>query len=97
MIALPLSYVLIIAHTITVMYNWFFNNTLGWSPATCAVREKTILKENQLQELLDKLVEKEQYDKAFMLSLAMKNGRPKAELPRMKVSYFTEDKLHRDV
>lgn len=29
MIALPLSYVLIIAHTITVMYNWFFNNTLG--------------------------------------------------------------------
>lgn len=63
------------------------------SPAACAVREKTILEEDQLQELLDKLVEKEQYDKACMLSLAMNNGRRKAELPRMKLSYFTEDNV----
>lgn len=63
------------------------------SPAVCAVREKTILEEEQLQELLDKLVKKGQYDKACMLSLAMNNGRRKAELPRMKVSYFTEDNV----
>ena len=63
------------------------------SPASCAVREKTILESEQLQELLDKLVEKEQFDKACMLSLAMNNGRRKSELPRMKVSYFTEDNV----
>lgn len=63
------------------------------SPAACAVREKTILEESQLQELLDKLVEKGQYDKACMLSLAMNNGRRKAELPRMKLSYFTNENV----
>lgn len=40
-----------------------------------------------------KLVEKEQYDKACMLSLAMNNGRRKSELPRMKVSYFTDENV----
>lgn len=63
------------------------------NPANVKVREKTILEDEQLQELLDYLVEKEQYDKACMLSLAMNNGRRKAELPRMKVSYFTEDNV----
>ena len=56
------------------------------NPAACAVREKTILDGEQLQDLLDKLIEKEQYDKACMLSLAMNNGRRKSELPRMKLS-----------
>lgn len=63
------------------------------NPANCTVREKTILEEEQLQELLDYLVEKEQYNKACMLSLAMNNGRRKSELPRMKLSYFTEDNV----
>jgi len=63
------------------------------NPAACTVREKTILEEEQLQKLLNVLVEKEQFDKACMLSLAMNNGRRKAELPRMKVSYFTEDNV----
>lgn len=63
------------------------------NPAACTVREKTILEDEQLQELLDKLIEKEQYDKACMLALAMNNGRRKAELPRMKVSYFTEENV----
>lgn len=63
------------------------------NPAACAVREKTILEDEQLQELLDKLVEKKQYDKACMLALAMNNGRRKAELPRMKVSYFTDENI----
>ena len=37
------------------------------NPAACAVREKTILDGEQLQDLLDKLIEKEQYDKACMV------------------------------
>lgn len=63
------------------------------SPAACTVREKTVLEDEQLQMLLDKLVERKQYDKACMLALAMSNGRRKAELPRMKVSYFTDDNI----
>ena len=63
------------------------------NPAAYAVREKTVLEEEQLQKLLDYLVENEQYDKACMLALAMNNGRRKAELPRMKVSYFTPDNI----
>lgn len=62
-------------------------------PMACTVREKTIFTQEQLQHLLDWLVEKQQYDKACMLALCMNNGRRKAELPRMKVSYFTEDNL----
>lgn len=63
------------------------------SPAACTVRDKTVFDEEQLQFLLDTLVEREQYDKACMLSLAMNNGRRKSELPRMKVEYFTEDNV----
>lgn len=63
------------------------------SPASCAVRDKTVFEEEQLQMLLDTLVDKKQYDKACMLALAMNNGRRKSELPRMKASYFTEDNI----
>lgn len=63
------------------------------NPASCMVREKTVFDEEQLNYLLNELVEKEQYDKACMLALAMNNGRRKSELPRMKLSYFTEDNI----
>ena len=63
------------------------------NPAACAVREKTVLEEEQLKKLLDHLVDKKHYDKACMLAMCMSNGRRKAELPRMKVSYFTEDNI----
>lgn len=63
------------------------------NPPLSAVREKTVFTEEQLQWLLDELVRKEQYDKACMLSLCMNNGRRKAELPRLKVEYFTEDNV----
>lgn len=63
------------------------------NPASCMIREKTVFEEEQLHKLLDHLVEKEQYDKACMLAMAMNNGRRKAELPRMKISYFTEDNV----
>lgn len=63
------------------------------NPQACAVREKTVLEDEQLEDLLEHLVEKKKYDKACMLAMAMHNGRRKAELPRMKVSYFTEDNV----
>ena len=63
------------------------------NPQACAVREKTVLEDEQLEDLLEHLVEKKKYDKACMLAMAMHNGRRKSELPRMKVSYFTEDNV----
>lgn len=63
------------------------------NPPACAVREKTVLEDKQLEDLLEYLVEKKKYDKACMLAMAMHNGRRKSELPRMKVSYFTEENI----
>lgn len=63
------------------------------SPADVAVRTKTVFSEDELQELLDRLVESGSYMKACALALAMNNGRRKAELPRFKVSYFDDCNL----
>lgn len=63
------------------------------SPANVKVMEKTVFKKEQLQYLLDVLVEREEYDKACMLACCMSNGRRKSELPRLKLSYFTEENL----
>lgn len=63
------------------------------SPADVAVRDKSVFSAEELQSLLDKLVESGNYMKACTLSLAMNNGRRKAELPRFKVSYFNDDNL----
>lgn len=63
------------------------------NPPLSTVREKTVLTEEQLNELLNTLVEKEDYAKACMLAMCMYNGRRKSELPRMKVSYFTDDNI----
>jgi len=63
------------------------------SPANEAVRKKTVFQTTDLQTLLDKLVERKEYDKACMLSLAMNSGRRKAELIRFKVSYFDDENL----
>lgn len=63
------------------------------NPPASVVREKTILEDEQLEDLLEYLVEKKKYDKACMLAMAMHNGRRKSELPRMKVSYFTDENI----
>lgn len=63
------------------------------SPADDTVREKTVFSIEELQGLLDYLVDHEEYEKACMLSLAMNSGRRKAELPRFKVDYFTDDNV----
>ena len=63
------------------------------SPVKVEVREKTVLEDEQVEWLLDKLIETEQYEKACMLALAAYSGRRKAELPQFKVSYFDDENI----
>jgi integrase len=63
------------------------------NPINAPAREKTIFTDEQLEELLNKLVEKKKYDKACMLALAMSSGRRKSELVRYKVSYFDDKNI----
>lgn len=63
------------------------------SPSKNAVREKTIFSQEQLDRLLKMLVDKEKYQEACCLALCMCSGSRKSELPRFKVSYFTDDNL----
>ncbi len=63
------------------------------NPVNEKVFTKTIFEDNQLNELLNQLVENKKYDKACMLALAMNSGRRKSELPRFKVSYFSDENI----
>lgn len=63
------------------------------APAKKPVREKSIWEDEQIQNLLDSLVEKEEYQRACLLALAWGCGARKSELLRFKVSYFDEDNL----
>ena len=63
------------------------------SPPDKTVREKTVFEMSDFQELLDKLVEKKEYMKACVLSLAINSGKRKAELTRFKASYFNDENL----
>ena len=63
------------------------------NPVNRPVREKTVWENDELEDLLRKLTERRQYEKACYLALAMYSGRRKAELCRFKVSDFDEDKL----
>jgi len=63
------------------------------NPALNMVREKTVWKDEELEDLLAQLVEKEEYEKACCVALAIYGGRRKAELCRFRVDDFTEDHL----
>lgn len=63
------------------------------NPVNRPVREKTVWDDEELDDLLDKLIETKNYEKACFLALAMYSGRRKAELCRFKVSDFDDDKL----
>lgn len=63
------------------------------SPVNQPVREKSVFSDEQLEKLLDVLTEKEHYDKACMLALAMCSGRRKSELVRFKVTDFSDENL----
>ena len=62
-------------------------------PVKEAVREKTILTEEQIELLLNTLVEKKKYQMACALALAVYGGARKAELLEFKVSYFDEKNI----
>lgn len=63
------------------------------NPTNVAVRKKTVYSDEELQQILDELVSKEQYMKACFLALAIYSGRRKAELARFKASYFDDKNL----
>lgn len=63
------------------------------SPVNQPVRDKTVLSEDQLTWLLSTLTEKQKYDKACMLALAMYSGRRKSELVRFRVDDFKDTNL----
>lgn len=63
------------------------------NPINRPVREKTVWEDGELDNLLNKLVEKKDYEKACYLALAMYSGRRKSELCRFKVSDFSDDRL----
>ena len=63
------------------------------NPALQPVREKTVLTDEQVNELLTQLTEKGKYEQACAVALAMFSGRRKSELPRFKVSDFSEDRI----
>lgn len=63
------------------------------SPVNQAVRNKTVLSDEQLENLLSLLVEKQQYEKACALALAMYSGRRKSELLRFRVDDFEDKNL----
>lgn len=63
------------------------------NPVNQAVREKTVFTDEQLQDLLDALVEKGEYQKACALAIAKYSGSRKSEIPRFKVEYFTDENI----
>lgn len=63
------------------------------NPVNQPVREKTILSDEQIDDLLNHLVDKKKYDKACLVALAVCSGRRKAELTRFKVDYFKDENL----
>lgn len=63
------------------------------NPTNQPVREKTVLSNEQIDELLNYLVKKKKFDKACLVALAVCSGRRKSELTRFKVDYFKDENL----
>ena len=63
------------------------------NPVNEAVREQPIFTDDELEDLLSKLVDRKEYMKACVLALMIYGGRRKAEIPRFKVSYFNKENL----
>ena len=63
------------------------------SPVKEFVREKTVLEEDELNNLLNTLVEKGEVMKAAVVALAAFSGARKSEIPRFKLSYFDQENV----
>jgi len=66
------------------------------SPVKQPVRDKTIITDEEVNEVLDKLVENKKYQCACAFALAAFSGARKSELLRFKVSYFNEENIMPD-
>ena len=66
------------------------------NPVNEPVREKTIISDEEVQMVLDKLVENGKYQVACVFALAAFGGARKSELLRYKVSYFNEENIMKD-
>ena len=62
-------------------------------PSKEKVREKTILNDDQIQNLLDMLVEEEKYQMACIVALAWASGRRKVELLEFRCSFIDDKNL----
>ena len=63
------------------------------NPINQPVREKTVLSEEDVETILNRLVEAKRYDMACYIALAAYGGRRKSEICRFRVSDFADDKL----
>ena len=63
------------------------------APVKQEVRDKTVLTDEQVDQLLTYLVDKGKYQQACAVALAVSSGSRKSELLRFKVSYFTEENI----
>lgn len=62
-------------------------------PVKEAVREKTVLQDVDIQNLLEQLIENKKYQQACALALAWASGRRKAELLEIKCHHIVEENL----
>ena len=75
------------------VYPNFHNQLRALEPVNITtVREKTVISDKQMVEILEKLVEKKEYEIACYLALACASGSRKAELLQMKVSFFVPER-----
>lgn len=63
------------------------------SPVKELRREKTVITDTEVQDILDKLVEERKYQCACVFALAAFGGARKSELLRYKVSYFDDENI----
>lgn len=61
------------------------------NPVKNAVREKTILSDGEVENLLNILIERKEYERAAGVAIAAFSGMRKAELLQMKVSFFNNE------
>lgn len=75
------------------VYPNFHNQLRALEPVRIStVREKTVISNEQMVEILQNLIDKKEYQIACYLALACASGSRKAELLQMKVNFFTEDR-----
>ena len=58
-----------------------------------ASREKTVLSNDEIDDCLNKLIEREKYQEACFLALLAASGMRKSEVIQMRVEFFTEDSV----